>query len=159
MPAPNIPIITIHAAEQLRSVLEDFLDKSEASFALVIDRGGAILSECGTVPPTTDPTIVSALAAGSFAATKELALRVGETEFSMLHQQGRHAHVLMCAIDEDAVLLTVFTEKTTVGLVRFYSKHTVKQVADVLLELRSTQYTAPIFSEEELAQATEMFRR
>ena len=131
-----MPILTIRAAENLLKVLEDFLDKSEASFALVIERGGSILSQHGEIPDTVDATILSALAAGSFAAIREVALRVGETEFSALHQQGRQSHILMSAINEDAMLMTVFGPKTTLGLVRFYSAGAVKQVAAVLEQAR-----------------------
>ncbi len=131
-----MPILTIEAAQRLLKVLEDFLDKSEASFTLVIERGGSILSQNGEAPANIDLTILSALAAGSFAATRELALRVGETEFSALHQQGRQSQILMCAINEDAVLMTVFGPKTTLGLVRFYSAGAVKHVAAVLEQAR-----------------------
>jgi predicted regulator of Ras-like GTPase activity (Roadblock/LC7/MglB family) len=131
-----MPILTIQAAGSLLKALEDFLEKSEASFALIIERGGSILSQHGEIPDTIDPTILSALAAGSFAATRELALRVGETEFSALHQQGRQSHILMSAINDEAVLMTIFGPKTTLGLVRFYSAGAVKQIAAVLEQAR-----------------------
>jgi predicted regulator of Ras-like GTPase activity (Roadblock/LC7/MglB family) len=132
-----MPILTIQAAGNLLKALEDFLEKSEASFALIIERGGSILSQHGDIPDSTDPTILSALAAGSFAATREVARRVGETEFSALHQQGRQSHILMSAINDDAMLMTVFGPKTTLGLVRFYSAGAVKQIAAVLEQARS----------------------
>jgi hypothetical protein len=75
----SMPILTIETAERLLKLLEDYLEHSEASFALIIDHGGAILSQSGEIPSSMDPTIFGALAAGSFAATRELALRVGET--------------------------------------------------------------------------------
>jgi predicted regulator of Ras-like GTPase activity (Roadblock/LC7/MglB family) len=127
-----MPILTIQAAEGLLKALEDFLEKSEASFALIIERGGSILSQHGEIPEAVDPTILSALAAGSFAAIREVALRVGETELSALHQQGRQSHILMSSINDEAMLLTVFGPKTTLGLVRFYSAGAVKQIAAVL---------------------------
>jgi predicted regulator of Ras-like GTPase activity (Roadblock/LC7/MglB family) len=127
-----MPILTFEAAGNLVRVLENFLEQSEASFSLIIDRGGAVLSEHGQIPPSIDPTILAALAAGSFAATRELALRVGETEFSALHQQGKQSQILMSAINDDAVLVTVFGPKTTLGLVRFYSASAVNQIAAVL---------------------------
>jgi predicted regulator of Ras-like GTPase activity (Roadblock/LC7/MglB family) len=131
-----MPILTIQAAGNLLKALEDFLEKSEASFALIIERGGSILSQHGDIPDSIDPTILSALAAGSFAATREVARRVGETEFSALHQQGRQSHILMSAINDDAMLMTVFGPKTTLGLVRFYSAGAVKQIAAVLDQAR-----------------------
>jgi len=149
------PIVTLEAAEKLLNVLESFLEESEANFCLVIDRGGAVLSQAGRVPDAIDPTIVGALAAGSFAATKELALRVGEAEFTALHQQGQRAQILMSAVDADVVLVTVFDEHTTLGLVKFYSTRTVKRLAAVLTELRNSNAPAePVFTSADVEDAT-----
>ncbi len=152
------PIVTIEAAERLLNTLETFLDESEANFSIVIDRGGSVLSQAGRVPDTIDPTIVGALAAGSFAATKELATRVGEEEFTALHQQGQRAQILMSAVDSDVVLVTVFDEHTTLGLVKFYSTRTVKRLATVLSDLRGEQApTEPVFTMADVDNASNMF--
>ena len=135
-----LAILTVESAGRLLKALEEYLDHSEASYALVIDRGGAVLSQFGEIPPSVDPTTLSALAAGGFAATRELALRVGEHEFSALHQQGKHSQILICSIQEDAMLLTVFGPKTTLGLVRFYSARTVKQIATILDRARGDSH-------------------
>lgn len=142
----STPILTVQSANELLDALEDFLEKSEANFAMVIERGGSVLSQAGTIPESTDTTIVAALAAGSFAATKELALRIGEEEFSALHQQGENQQLFMCAVCEDSVLITVFGNQTTLGLVRFYSGRAVKQVATILDAARVHHHTAPIFT-------------
>src|SRR5262249_15127592 len=106
-------------------------------------RGGSILTQEGEIPPSIDATILSALAAGSFAATRELALRVGETEFSALHQQGRQQHILMSAVNSDAMLMSVFGPKTTLGLVRFYGAGAVKKI-NAVLEQAGSEPHAPI---------------
>jgi predicted regulator of Ras-like GTPase activity (Roadblock/LC7/MglB family) len=154
---PATPIVTMEAATRLLEALEAFLDESEASFSLVIDRGGAVLSQAGRVPDNIDPTIVGALGAGSFAATKELAARVGEEEFTSLHQQGARAQILMSSVDSDVVLITVFDERTTLGLVKFYSARVVKRIAAVLIDLRSATIEAPIFSEQDLNSAPQLY--
>lgn len=154
-----MPIVTIEAAEDFLAVLEDFLDKSEAAFALIIDRGGTILSQHGKIPESTDTTTVAALAAGSFAATRELATRVGEAEFGALYQQGSHSHILMNAVDDDFVLVTVFGPKTTVGLVRFYAARALTRISTVIRELRSTAHMTPVFSERDVNEATQIFGR
>ena len=141
----STPILTVHTANRLLDLLEDYLDKTEANYSMVIERGGSILSECGTIPEAADMTIVAALAAGSFAATKELALRIGESEFTALHQQGENYQIFMCYVSEYAVLVTIFGNQTTLGLVRFYSGRTVKQIGQVLEE-STHQYAAPVFT-------------
>jgi predicted regulator of Ras-like GTPase activity (Roadblock/LC7/MglB family) len=149
----STPILTVQSANALLDVLEDFLDKSEANFAMVIERGGSVLSQCGAIPEATDTSIVAALAAGSFAATKELALRIGEQEFTALHQQGEGAQLFMIAVCEDSVLVTVFGNQTTLGLVRFYSGRAVKQIATVLDEARSHHHVPTAFTTRDVAKA------
>ena len=148
----STPILTVQSANALLDVLEDFLDKSEANFAMVIERGGAVLSQCGAIPEATDTSIVAALAAGSFAATKELALRIGEQEFTALHQQGEGSQLFMIAISEDAVLVTVFGNQTTLGLVRFYSGRAVKQIGTVLDEARNHHHVPAAFTTRDVAK-------
>jgi predicted regulator of Ras-like GTPase activity (Roadblock/LC7/MglB family) len=152
-----MPILTIESVESLLNALEGFLDNAEASFALIIERGGAVLGQHGEIPTSIDPTILAALAAGSFAATKELAHRIGEVEFSMLHQQGKEHQVLMSAINEDAVLVTVFGPRTTLGLVRFYSVRAVKHIAAVLEQARGQDQLPIDLSGTEIDDACEVF--
>lgn len=147
-----MPILTLQAAGDLLKALEDFLDKSEANFCLIIDRGGNLISQQGPIPEGADASIVGALAAGSFAATRELALRIGEPEFSALFQQGANFSILINAVDEDVILVTAFTTQTTVGLVRFYSARAVKRIATLLADLRANPpEVEPLFTERDLA--------
>lgn len=154
----STPIVTLAAAEKLLRTLEEFLNHSEGSFAMIIDRGGTILSQCGRAPETTDITVLAALAAGSFAATRELASRVGESEFNALYQQGTHFHILMSAVDDDTMLVTVFGAPTTVGLVRFYAARTGEQIAHQMRELRNAPAEMePIFTEQDLNSTGQVF--
>ena len=79
--------------------------------------------------------IIAALAAGSFAATKELARRIGEVEFNALYHQGNGSHIFMNSVDDDTIMITVFGGRTTVGLVRFYSAATAQAVSKLLQSL------------------------
>lgn len=154
----STPVLTVQTANRLLDVLEDYLEKTEANYTMVIERGGSILSELGTIPEAADMTVVAALAAGSFAATKELALRIGEHEFTALHQQGVNYQIFMCSVSESAVLVTIFGNHTTLGLVRFYSGRTVKQIASALEE-SARQYAGPVFGTQDLNEITPVFNR
>jgi predicted regulator of Ras-like GTPase activity (Roadblock/LC7/MglB family) len=155
----STPILTIQSANHLLDALEDFLEKSEASFAMVIDRGGAVLSQHGNLPSNADTETIAALAAGSFAATKELALRIGETEFSALHQQGEQSQIFMAGVDDNTIVVTVFGPQTTLGLVRFYSARTIKRIGVVLMESRANQHVVPLFSERDVLSTSSIFGR
>jgi predicted regulator of Ras-like GTPase activity (Roadblock/LC7/MglB family) len=129
-----IPCLTINDVATLDGVLADFLTKSEAELTVVIDRGGNVISQYGDMT-VMDVTIIAALAAGSFAATKELARRIGEVEFNALYHQGNGNHIFMNSVDEETIMITVFGRRTTVGLVRFYSAGAAQNVGALLRAL------------------------
>jgi predicted regulator of Ras-like GTPase activity (Roadblock/LC7/MglB family) len=129
-----IPCLTIEDVATLDGVLAEFLKKSEAELTVVIDRGGNVISQYGDMT-VMDVTIIAALAAGSFAATKELARRIGEVEFNALYHQGNGNHIFMNSVDDDTIMITVFGKRTTVGLVRFYSVTTGTAVGTLLKSL------------------------
>jgi predicted regulator of Ras-like GTPase activity (Roadblock/LC7/MglB family) len=151
-----IPVLTIDDVATLDGVLADFLKKAEAELTVVIDRGGNVISQYGDMT-VMDVTIIAALAAGSFAATRELARRIGEVEFNALYHQGNGSHIFMNSVDEETIMITVFGLRTTVGLVRFYSTGTAQQVAVFLQSLQKGNHgfsfnasdisAAPIFAD------------
>jgi predicted regulator of Ras-like GTPase activity (Roadblock/LC7/MglB family) len=152
----TIPVLTIEDVAALEDVLSDFLAKAEADLTVVIDRGGNVISQCGDMN-ALDVTIVAALAAGAFAATQELARRIGEVEFNALYHQGNGNHMFMNSVDEDTIMITVFGARTTVGLVRFYSSSAAQSVAGLLKSLSRNGHgfsfdtkdisSAPIFAD------------
>lgn len=126
-----IPCLTIEDVASLDGVLAEFLKKSEAELTVVIDRGGNVISQYGDMS-VMDVTVIAALAAGSFAATAELARRIGEVEFNALYHQGNGSHIFMNSVDEETIMITVFGQRTTVGLVRFFSTGAAQTVAAFL---------------------------
>ena len=131
----SIPVLTVKDVAMLDGVLGDFLKKAEADLTVVIDRGGNVISQFGDMS-VMDVTIIAALAAGSFAATRELARRIGEIEFNALYHQGNGSHMFMNSVDDDTIMITVFGKQTTIGLVRFHSAAASQNVAQILGSLR-----------------------
>src|ERR1700730_17153530 len=129
-----IPALTIQDVATLDGALADFLKKTDSDLTIVIDRGGNVISQFGDMY-LMDVTIIAALAAGSFAATRELARRIGEVEFNALYHQGNGNHVFMNSVDDDTIMINVFGSRTTVGLVRFYSADDAQRVASILKSL------------------------
>ncbi len=130
----SIPALTIENVASLDGILGEFLKKADADLTVVIDRGGNVMSQFGD-SAVMDVTIIAALAAGSFAATKELARRIGEVEFNALYHQGNGSHIFMNSVDDNTIMITVFGRRTTVGLVRFYSATTALALAELLKSL------------------------
>ena len=119
----------------LDGALDDLLRQSEAAAALIIDKGGPLVSQRGAVE-NFDTTTIAALAAGSFCATQAIAERVGETNFSNIYQQGEHYSVLFCNIDEDVLLIIIFKAGLSVGAIKYYAATTVSEINGQLQKAR-----------------------
>lgn len=118
--------------------LADFLAKSEAQWSALVDKGGNLFAQSGNTG-TLDLSILSALAAGSFAATHELAKRLGESEFSALYHEGHGQHILMSALAHECLLVTIFGERTNIGLVRFYAQQATVLLNDLLQQAQAKE--------------------
>src|ERR1700722_6278720 len=116
-----IGMLTAEDQRTIEQRLADFLTKSEAQWSALVDKGGNLFAQSGNTG-SLDLSILSALAAGSFAATHELAKRLGESEFSALYHEGHGQHILMSALHHECLRVTVFGEKANIGLVRFYAQ-------------------------------------
>ncbi len=74
--------------------------------------------------------------AGSFASTKEIARLVGEPEFSVLFHQGKKDHIHMSIVGERSILVVIFDDRTTIGMVRLYAKETATELAKVFEQIQ-----------------------
>jgi len=117
---------------ELERVLDRLLDLSRAKRALLIDVEGHMVASRGNGADNLDIESISALVAGTFAATKETAKLLGEDEFSVLFHQGETDSIQLTLIDDRILLGIIFDDSTTIGMVRLYAKETAKKVQEVL---------------------------
>jgi predicted regulator of Ras-like GTPase activity (Roadblock/LC7/MglB family) len=134
----GIGMLTAQDQAAIERQLADFLEKSEAQWSALVDKGGNLFAQFGDTG-TLDLSILSALAAGSFAATHELAKRLGEAEFSALYHEGMGQHILMSALHHECLLVTIFGERTNVGLVRFYAQQVTAVLNGILQHAREQE--------------------
>jgi predicted regulator of Ras-like GTPase activity (Roadblock/LC7/MglB family) len=121
--------------ERVNAALDVFLKETEAQCVLLLDKGGQLIAVRG-LTDTMDTTSLSALAAGAFASTREIARLIGEPEFSVLFHQGRREHIHVSLVDRDTLLMAIFDDRTTIGMIRLYAKDTEEQIAQLFDELR-----------------------
>jgi len=134
-------MLTAEDQMAIESQLGEFLKKSEAQWTALVDKGGNLFAQSGQTG-SLDLSILSALAAGSFAATHELAKRLGETEFSALYHEGQGMHILMSALHKECLLVTIFTDQTNIGLVRFYAQQITANLNDLLTQAAEKEAAA-----------------
>ena len=111
-------------------LLKKMLKGAEAKCALLVDKDGHLITRQGFTH-TLDTTALAALLAGSFASTKEIAKLVGEPEFSVLFHQGKKDHIHMSIVGERSILVVIFDDRTTIGMVRLYAKESAKELNNV----------------------------
>ncbi|MCA9315942.1 MAG: roadblock/LC7 domain-containing protein [Planctomycetes bacterium] len=113
--------------EAIDSVLENFLKKSAARCALLVDQDGHMITHRGQTHGI-DLDTISALVAGSFAATKALAHQFGEEDFHALFHQGRTGNIQLSLVGGRALLTALFDDSTTIGMVRLYAGEASKRL-------------------------------
>ena len=130
----TLPQLLEEDVTALDSALGELLGKSDAATAIITDKAGFCLVEKGDTE-NFDVTSVAALASGSFEATQAIARIINEN-FSCVYQEGENYSLLVNNIDEQTVLIVIFPNTVSVGLVKFYSADTIKACADQFTRAR-----------------------
>ncbi|MFW5893876.1 MAG: roadblock/LC7 domain-containing protein [Verrucomicrobiota bacterium] len=121
---------------KIHRILADLLEHGEADGCMVCDQAGHVLDQVGVA--THDPHLLSALGAGVFSATRELARILGEDEFSIVLHQGALRSIILCAVNEDALLGVIFSSVSSVGLVKLYAPLAADSIRNVLEDVTRT---------------------
>lgn len=111
-------------------ILREFLKLSNAKCAFLVDKEGHMVTRQG-VTRDFDMDTISALVAGSFAATREMARVLGEDEFTVLFHQGKTDNIQLSLVGDRTLLTVIFDEATTVGMVRLYANETTKRLEEI----------------------------
>ena len=128
--------------QKLNRVLQELLERSESTGCVVCDHSGYVLAQRG--PDARDPLLISALGAGVFAASRELARLLGEDEFSAVFHQGERKNIFICAVNLDVLLVVIFSNEASVGLVKLYSSPATDSLRGVLEEVREREATVAV---------------
>ena len=111
----------------IQKSLQKFLNDSNARCALLVDRSGQLVATVGE-QPTFDPTAFATLTAADFSANDQLARLIGETEFNSLFHQGEQESMYLADVARRVILVVLFDNRTTLGLVRLKMKQTVDEL-------------------------------
>ena len=107
--------------------LERFLTDCNARCALLVDRTGQLVATVGE-RPTFDPTAFATLTAADFSANDQLAKLIGENDFQSLFHQGEKESMYLADIARRVILVVLFDNRTTLGLVRLKMRQTVTEL-------------------------------
>jgi predicted regulator of Ras-like GTPase activity (Roadblock/LC7/MglB family) len=108
--------------------LLELLIQSDAATALIIDKGGFLITKQGA-GEQLDVTTLAALAAAAFSATETIANLVNEPNFSSVYQQGDNHSMLVVNVDQHSLLVVVFLSHVSVGAVKYFARPTIEKIA------------------------------
>ncbi len=114
--------------------LTKLLRASDARSAMVVDRTGQLLANAGDAL-LFDPTAFASLTAADFSANDQLAKMIGEPEFASLFHQGEKESMYLADVGRRFILVVLFDQRTTVGLVRLRVKQTVEDMSKLVGEM------------------------
>jgi predicted regulator of Ras-like GTPase activity (Roadblock/LC7/MglB family) len=123
-------IIQEHQFHKIKALLARLCVESASRVVFLIDRDGQPIAVHGDIGDM-DTTSFSSLAAGNVAATNSMAKLLGEDIFPTVVHEGEHESIYICVIGR-SLLVLVFDERSTLGLVKLRTKKASHELAAIL---------------------------
>ena len=128
---------------RILTVCERLVRDANAKGVYIVDKNGQLISESGEMEGV-DSTSLASLTAGCIAATGGLAKIVGEEEFPIHFHQGQRDNLHITLVAKRIILVVVFDDRSSLGLVRLRVKKAGLELAKVFeqIQKRSEQAEA-----------------
>jgi len=157
----TLPQLIEEDIRKLNETLRDFINSTDTATALLIDKGGFLITHQGE-SEEFDLTTIAALASGAFMANQTIAGLVKETNFNSIYQQGEQFSLFVINVDQHSLLVVIFRSQAGVGVVKYFASTAVKGLARQLaiskerapeagmdLSILNVANAAPLFRKKE----------
>ena len=124
-------VLTTSVLEETKLQIENVLIQAGVNTVLLIDEAGNVVAACGHKTCDLDMTSLAALAAANFGATSQIAKLIGEDDFVLLFHKGKKDSIHFARISTDLILVTIFGENVSLGLVRLRVAQLAKTIEKV----------------------------
>jgi predicted regulator of Ras-like GTPase activity (Roadblock/LC7/MglB family) len=114
--------------QQIALVCQRLHRDANAKAVLLIGRDGQPIAEAGEVGEI-DVTSLSSLTAGNVAATGGISKILREKDFTSQFHEGEKTHVHITLVASRAILVVLFDERSSLGLVRLRVKKASDEMA------------------------------
>ncbi|MBN2391894.1 MAG: roadblock/LC7 domain-containing protein [Anaerolineae bacterium] len=147
--------LSIQQLDEIGDCLTALHWETHARCVILADITGQVIEAQGSVSQV-NTAVLSALAAGELAATKEMARLIGEeARFKLLLHEGLRQSVYLSDVGEEMVLVTVFASSTPIGMVRLFTRDAVDELkritknrpSDTMAEERLVDFGASLSDE------------
>jgi len=128
---------------RILAVCQRLVRDANAKGIFVVDKAGQLIAEAGEMQGI-DSTSLASLTAGCIAATGGLAKGVGEDEFPIHWHQGERDNLHITLVGGRIILVVIFDERSSLGLVRLRVKKAGTELARIFedIEKKSEQQEA-----------------
>ena len=116
--------------QRIKNVLARLCVECVARVVFLVDRDGQPIAFHGDIGDM-DTTSFSSLAAGNVAATTSMAKLIGEDVFPAVVHEGERESIFISVIGR-SLLVVVFDERSTLGLVKLRTKKASHEVSSIL---------------------------
>jgi len=120
--------------ERIKHLLNRLRIDASAKIVFLVDKNGQQIAGAGEVD-SVDTTSLASLTAGNVAATDGLAKLIGEKEFSILFHEGRKDNIHISIVGHRLILVVIFDERSSLGLVRLRVRKITGDIERVLSEM------------------------
>jgi predicted regulator of Ras-like GTPase activity (Roadblock/LC7/MglB family) len=122
--------------DRIKLLLDTLRMDASAKIVFLVDKNGQQIAAVGEVN-LVDATSLASLTAGNVAATDGLAKLIGEKEFSILFHEGRKDNIHISIVGQRLILVVIFDERSSLGLVRLRVRKASAEMERVLNEMET----------------------
>ena len=133
MAAPDL-VMYEEEYQQIKDILHRLQVDSNSKIVFLVDKNGQQIAVQGDMRGV-DATSLASLTAGNVAATDGLAKLIGEKEFSILFHEGEKDNIHISIVAQRVILVVIFDERSSLGLVRLRVKKASQELADVFARI------------------------
>jgi predicted regulator of Ras-like GTPase activity (Roadblock/LC7/MglB family) len=106
---------------QIQTIVDRLCREANARGVFIIDKNGQLIAASGETEHI-DITSLASLTAGNVAATGGMAKLLRENEFTTQFHEGERANIHIQLVGNRVILVVIFDNKTSLGLVRLRVK-------------------------------------
>src|SRR5712692_9423871 len=131
----TLPDLVLYDEEfrKIKESLNRLASDANANVVFLVDKNGQQIAAVGDLQ-SLDTTSLASLTAGNVAATDGLARLIGEREFSILFHEGEKDHLHISIVGERVILVVIFDDRSSLGLVRLRVRRATVELAKVFQE-------------------------
>ncbi|MCA9602724.1 MAG: roadblock/LC7 domain-containing protein [Myxococcales bacterium] len=116
---------------QIQGIVDRLVREANARVVFIIDKNGQLIAGAGETE-SMDTTSLASLTAGNIAATGGIAKLLKENEFATQFHEGERANIHIQLVAQRVILVVIFDNKTSLGLVRLRVKKASEEIAKTL---------------------------